>query len=380
MEKGKLGFGLMRLPQKSEDPADIDMEKVKEMVDLYLEAGFDYFDTSYAYHNGESEAAVKECLVNRYPRERFRLASKLPTFVITEESQVEEIFLGQLEKCGVEYFDYYLLHNVNWMRYQQVIRDTHMFDYIKKWKEEGKIRHIAFSFHDSADVLDKILAEHPEVEAVQIALNYVDWDGYLVQAEKCYEVIRKHGRDVIVMEPVKGGMLAAVPEQAGKLMKAADPNSTPASWALRFAASLDGVLTVLSGMSDLEQVRENVQCMETFQPLKEKEKEMLKEAARIYRESGPAGTGDFGRFENINPGGISAAAILDTYNSCMLQPVPTFGAEHNYFSCEKAKYGLHKEDICVPGKVVLEDGTDATELVHQAETFLNENSFFQYEF
>ena len=236
--------------------------------------------------------------------------------------------------------DYYLLHNVNGIRYHQVIAQCHMFEHMQKWKEEGKIRHIAFSFHDTADVLDKILSEHPEVEAVQIALNYIDWDAYFVQAKACYDVIRKHGRQMIVMEPVKGGMLAKVPKEAEMLMKEVNPDASPASWAIRFAAGLDGVLTVLSGV---------------------------------------AKTADFKPYEAINPKGISAAAILDCYNSCMLQPVPTFGAEHNYFSSEKAKFGLRKDDICIPEKVVLADGTDATELVHEAEKFLNDNSFFQYE-
>ena len=378
MHKGNLGFGWMRLPQLSADPADIDFEQVNQMVDLYLESGFDYFDTSYVYHNNASESAIKKCLVDRYPRDRFRLASKLPAFLITVESQIEEIFQKQLENCGVQYFDYFLLHNVNGIRYQQAIRQTHMFEHMKRWKEEGKIRHIAFSFHDSADVLDHILAEHPEVEAVQIALNYIDWDSYLIQAEDCYQVIRNHGKQVIIMEPVKGGMLAKVPKAAEALMKQENPQASPASWAIRFAAGLDGVLAVLSGMSDLAQMRDNVAYMKDFQPLSQKEKEILKQVTRIYRESGPAGTADFTPYEAFNPKGISAAAILDAYNSCMLQPVTTFGAEHNYFSSEKAKFGLKKEDLCIPDSVILKDGTDATALIHEAETFLNENAFFQY--
>lgn len=379
MSKGNLGFGWMRLPQLSENPADIDYEQVNQMVDLYLESGFDYFDTSYAYHDGESESAIQKCLVSRYPRKRFRLASKLPTFMITEEAQVEEIFKNQLARCGVDYFDYYLLHNVNGIRYEKVIRETHMFEYMKKWKEEGKIDHIAFSYHDSADELDRILNEHPEVEAVQIALNYIDWTAYFVQAKKCYDVIRKHGRQVIIMEPVKGGMLAKVPEEAEKQMRTENPDASAASWAVRYAADLDGVLTVLSGMSSLEQVKDNVSYMKNFQPLNNKEREILKQTARIYRKSGPARTADFREYEKFSPKGISAAAILECYNNCMLQPVPTFSAEHNYFSSEKAKYGLRKEDLCIPGEVILEDRTDATELVHKAEKFLNDHAFFQYE-
>lgn len=380
MKHGALGFGLMRLPQRSAEPTDIDTEQLKKMVDRFLEAGFDYFDTSFVYHNGGSEAAIRECLVERYPRDRFRLASKLPTFAITEEKQVEEIFHRQLENCGVESFDYYLLHNVNGIRYRQIIRDAHLFEHMKQWKADGKIKHIAFSFHDTADVLDQILTEHPEVEAVQIAVNYYDWNSYLVQSRACYEVIRRHGKQVIIMEPVKGGMLAEAPEAAEGLLRSEHPDWSPAAWALRFAAGLDGVLAVLSGMSTLEQVEENIATLQDVNPLTQQEQRVLEEAARLYRESGPARTADFSRYEAVSPRGISAAVILDTYNSCMLQPVPTFGAEHNYFSTEKAKHGLRKEDLCIPDAVILADGTDATELVHQAERFLNENSFFQYDF
>lgn len=380
MKHGALGFGLMRLPQRSAEPTDIDTEQLKKMVDRFLEAGFDYFDTSFVYHNGGSEAAIRECLVERYPRDRFRLASKLPTFAITEEKQVEEIFHRQLENCGVESFDYYLLHNVNGIRYRQIIRDAHLFEHMKQWKADGKIKHIAFSFHDTADVLDQILTEHPEVEAVQIAVNYYDWNSYLVQSRACYEVIRRHGKQVIIMEPVKGGMLAEAPEAAEGLLRSEHPDWSPTAWALRFAAGLDGVLAVLSGMSTLEQVEENAAALRDTRPLTDREREVLAQAARLYRESGPARTADFSRYEAVSPRGISAAVILDTYNSCMLQPVPTFGAEHNYFSTEKAKHGLRKEDLCIPDAVILADGTDATELVHQAERFLNENSFFQYDF
>ena len=380
MKHGALGFGLMRLPQRSAEPTDIDTEQLKKMVDRFLEAGFDYFDTSFVYHNGGSEAAIRECLVERYPRDRFRLASKLPTFAITEEKQVEEIFHRQLENCGVESFDYYLLHNVNGIRYRQIIRDAHLFEHMKQWKADGKIKHIAFSFHDTADVLDQILTEHPEAEAVQIAVNYYDWNSYLVQSRACYEVIRRHGKQVIIMEPVKGGMLAEAPEAAEGLLRSEHPDWSPAAWALRFAVGLDGVLAVLSGMSTLEQVEENIATLQDVNPLTQQEQRVLKEAARLYRESGPARTADFSRYEAVSPRGISAAVILDTYNSCMLQSVPTFGAEHNYFSTEKAKHGLRKEDLCIPDAVILADGTDATELVHQAERFLNENSFFQYDF
>ena len=378
MAKGKLGFGWMRLPQRSENPEDIDFEQVNQMVDAYLDAGFDYFDTSYVYHNGKSENAIKRCLISRYPREKFRLASKLPTFAITKEEQVEEIFAQQLEKCGTEYFDYFLLHNVNGIRYEREIKECHMFEHMQQWKKDGKIRHIGFSYHDSADNLDKILSEHPEVEFVQIALNYIDWEAYLIQAKKCYEVIRKHGCQVIVMEPVKGGMLAKVPKKAEALMKQEAPQMSPASWAIRFAAGLDGILTVLSGMSDLAQVEDNISYMKDFQPLNDRELKILKEVSRIYKEEGPVHTTDFSRYEEISPKGVSAAAILEAYNNCMLQPNPGFAAEHNHFSTEKAKHGIKTEENCIPLPAVLSDGTDISDMVKEAEEFLNSNAFFQY--
>ena len=379
MAKGKLGFGWMRLPQKSENPEDIDFEQVNQMVDAYLDAGFDYFDTSYVYHNGKSENAIQRCLISRYPREKFRLASKLPTFAITKEEQVEEIFAQQLEKCGTEYFDYFLLHNVNDIRYEREIKECHMFEHMQQWKKDGKIRHIGFSYHDSADNLDKILSEHPEVEFVQIALNYIDWNAYLIQAKKCHEVIRKHGCQVIVMEPVKGGMLAKVPEKAEALMKQEAPRMSPASWAIRFAAGLDGILTVLSGMSDLVQVEDNISYMKDFQPLNDRELKILKEVSRIYKEEGPVHTADFSKYEEISPKGVSAAAILEAYNNCMLQPNPGFAAEHNYFSVEKAKHGIKTEENCIPLPAVLSEGTDISDMLKEAEGFLNSNPFFQYE-
>ena len=379
MEKARLGFGWMRLPQKSAETTDIDFDQVKQMVDEYMEAGFNYFDTSFVYHGGKSENAIKECLVKRKDRDSFILTSKLPTFAITKEEQVEEIFSQQLENCGVDYFDNFLLHNLNQIRYEREVQSCHMFEHMKRWKEEGKIKHIGFSFHDSADVLDRILTEHPEVEVVQIVVNYMDWEAQFIQSRKCYETIRRHDCQVLIMEPVKGGLLANPPAEAKALLKEAAPALSPAAWALRFAGSLDGIMAVISGMSNLEQVRDNIATMGRFAPITEEEKELLAKVVRIYDESGPLGKVDLTPFAAINPKGISAAAILETWNHCMIQPVPTFAAEQNYFSTEKAKQGIKMDEPCLPKKVLLADGTDVTELVKGVEKFLTDTMFFKYE-
>ena len=233
------------------------------MVDAFLEAGYTYFDTSFVYHNGESEEATRRALVERHPRESFTVATKFPTFNLVPEEQIEGVFQSQLDNLGVEYIDYYLLHNIQTVYYDGydgkggIVKKTHLFDHAKKWKETGKIRHLGISFHSSAKLLDRVLTEHPEIEFVQIALNPIDWDSELVQAGLCYEVIRKHGRKVIIMEAVKGGGLAKLPEEAEKVLKAAHPDWSIASWSLRYCLGLDDVIAVLSGMSTLEQVKDN---------------------------------------------------------------------------------------------------------------------------
>ena len=279
-----LGFGWMRLPLLSNNQTDIDLEQVKKMVDEYLAAGFNYFDTSFVYHGGASENAIKECLVKRYARDKFILTSKLPIFAINEENQVEETFNKQLENCGVEYFDYFLLHNMNIIRYEGVVKNCKMFEHMKKWKAAGKIKHIGFSFHDSAEVLDKILTEHPEVEAVQIVVNYIDWESYYIQSKKCYETIRKHGKKVLIMEPVKGGTLAKAPAEVEKIFKTAAPENSVASWAIRFAASLEDVIAVISGMSNLEQVKDNLATMKNFAPLNSDEQKIVAQAKKTLTE------------------------------------------------------------------------------------------------
>ena len=268
---GKLGFGCMRLPLLREDDfAAVDTAQVERMVDLFLERGFTYFDTAYMYHDFKSETVMREVLVRRHDRASFTLASKLPTMFLKKEGDQERIFAEQLEKCGVDYFDYYLLHNLNVSHYENV-RRFDSFAFARRLKAEGRIRRLGFSFHDRADLLDEILTAHPETEFVQLQINYLDWDNESIQSRKCYEVARRHGKPVVVMEPVKGGTLARLPEEAERLLHEVRPDLSPAAWAIRFAASLEGVMMVLSGMSSLEQLRENTGFMQHFEPLDERE-------------------------------------------------------------------------------------------------------------
>ena len=274
-----LGFGMMRLPVINGEPTNFDYDQLNAMVDEFLAAGYTYFDTSFVYHNGKSEEATRKAVVERHPRDSFTVATKFPTFLELPENKIEETFHSQLDNLGVEYVDYYLLHNIQNVYYDGydgkggIVKATHLFDHAKKWKEDGKIRHLGISFHSSAKLLDRILTEHPEIEFVQIALNPIDWDSELVQAGSCYEVIRKHDRKVIIMEAVKGGGLAKLPEEAEAILKAAHPDWSIASWAVRFCLSLDGVITVLSGMSTLEQVKDNTTTSNEAEPLTKEDRQ-----------------------------------------------------------------------------------------------------------
>ena len=280
----KLGFGMMRLPMPDpKEQSRVDEAQVCAMVDRFLERGYTYFDTAYMYHGGESENVVRRTLVERHPRERFLLADKMPLFHFRPEDTEEEqaaLFQEQLDKCGVTYFDYYLLHSVTAAGYE-IARRLRTFEFLAEQKAQGRIRRLGFSFHDKADVLDRILTEHPEVEFVQLQLNYLDWEDERVQSRKCYETIVRHGKKVVVMEPVKGGKLAAVPEEAAALMKEAHPDWSPASWAIRFAAGLDQVMMVLSGMSSMEQLLDNTGYMQDPAPLTAEEVKLLERSAEI---------------------------------------------------------------------------------------------------
>ena len=271
----KLGFGLMRLPRL--DPADegsIDLEQTKQMVDTFLQRGFTYFDTAWMYCAFKSENAVKDVLTSRHPRESYTLATKLHAAYIHSLDDRDAIFNTQREKTGVDYFDYYLLHDMGAERYE-IYKKYDCFSWIAEKKRQGLIKHMGFSFHDTAEVLDQILTEHPEMEFVQLQINYLDWDSEGVQSRKCYEVATKHGKPVIVMEPVKGGTLAKLPAAAEKLLRQADPDASIPSWAVRFAAGLPNVKMVLSGMSSTEQLLDNTGFMQDFVPLTQQEQAVI---------------------------------------------------------------------------------------------------------
>ncbi|MBQ9764851.1 MAG: aldo/keto reductase [Lachnospiraceae bacterium] len=281
----KLGFGLMRLPLNTPgNGKDIDMTTVKKMVDEFIGAGFTYFDTAYPYHGGMSESAFREAVVERYPREAYTITDKMPIFNKPTEEGMQDIFNEQLSRCGVDYFDYYLLHAMDHERYEYC-KQVHAFEFVSRMKTEGKIKHIGFSFHDSAAVLDEILSEHPEIEYVQLQINYIDWDDKNVEGRKCYEVCLKHNKPVIVMEPIKGGSLAVLPEKAEALLKNYNNDASIASWAVRYVASLDNVVMVLSGMSNEEQMLDNLSYMKDFVPLNETEQGLISEATDIIKNA-----------------------------------------------------------------------------------------------
>lgn len=276
----KLGFGLMRLPQNSANAADIDLAQVKQMVDLFLKKGFTYFDTAWMYNGFASEGAVKEVLTSRHPRESFTLATKLHAGFVHSPEDRDKIFNAQLEKTGAGYFDYYLLHGIE-AGMLPTYEKFDCFNWLLNKKAEGLVRHAGFSFHDQPELLDQILTDHPEMEFVQLQINYLDWESEWIKSRACYEVCVKHAKPVIVMEPVKGGTLAKVPAEAEKLFASLDSSVSVPSWAIRFAASLPNVMLVLSGMSTIAQMEDNLTFMADFKPLTEEEKKVCFQVADI---------------------------------------------------------------------------------------------------
>lgn len=277
LSDSKFGFGLMRLPKDANN--NIDIDQVKAMVDGFMASGFNYFDTAYVYKG--SEEAMKAALVDRYPRESYTIANKIHKMAFETKEQVAEVFNESLRRCGVDYFDFYLIHAINRKLYGEY-QEFGCFEYCQKQKEAGKIRYLGFSFHDDADLLDQVLTEHPEIDFVQLQLNYLDWDSGVIQARKNYEVARRHNKPIVVMEPIKGGNLAVLPDHIEKIFKDYNPEASMASWALRYVGSLDGVMTILSGMSTPAQMADNLATMKDFEPINAQEASLIAKITKEY--------------------------------------------------------------------------------------------------
>jgi predicted aldo/keto reductase-like oxidoreductase len=381
--KSMLGMGCMRLPVKGGDPTDFDYDELNTMVDTFLDAGFTYFDTSFVYHNGKSEEAVRKAIVERHDRDKFLLADKFPTFNLApgDEDKIEGIFQTQLERTGAGYFDYYLLHNFQTRYYDGydgkggVIKTEHLIDHALAWRDKGAIKHLGFSFHSSPELLDRILTEHPEFEFVQIPLNWIDWGSQLVRAREDYEVIRKHGKKAVIMEPVKGGGCAQVPAPVEKLLKEKDPDHSVASWAIRFVGSLDGLVCCLSGMSTVEQVKDNVDTYRNLDPLTDDERRfLLEEAAPLYRAQGPMP--DTKKYGDLKLYGVPVSAIVEAYSMCQMQPDPGFSDDNNYLvNAILEQEGLDWRNELPRVTLTTVDGEDVTDEVYKAFDWLKEHSF-----
>ena len=334
MEQKRLGYGFMRLPiLNPNDKAAIDIDRTCRLADIYMSHGFNYFDTAWMYHNFASEPVLKKAVVDRYPRESYTITTKLPIGMMTCAEENEQIFQAQKEKLGVDYFDYYLLHNMNATCYPNVLK-WGSIDYLRKKRDAGEIRHLGFSYHDTAELLDRILTEQPDLEVVQLQLNYLDWDNAGIQSRACYEVCRKHGKKVLVMEPVKGGTLANnVPEDAQRIMKEAHPDWSIASWAIRFAASQPGVMMVLSGMSDEAQVEDNCASMENFEPLTEEDLKVLDRVKDIIEGNIaiPCTGCSYCVEENECPVHMNIPTYFSLFNTEMVNTNPSWSSEKEYY-------------------------------------------------
>lgn len=324
-----LGFGLMRLPENEIDGEKvIDIEQVKDMVDAFMRAGFTYFDTAFGYHGGRSEVAAKEALVDRYPRESFQLATKLPAWMAKDADDAKRMFDISLERTGAGYFDYYLLHNLGEDR-TKLFDDFGLWDFAYDLRERGLVRKLGFSIHDKADALEAVLAAHPDVDFVQLQINYADWESPKIESRKCYEVARAREVPVIVMEPIKGGSLVRLSDEARTPLAAADPAQSAASWALRFAASLPGVERVLSGMSTTQQMRENIDVMRDFAPMSSTDLEVIEQVRAVLDREQRIPCTDCGYCLKGCPSGVRIPVILESLNIYALYD-DLYRANENY--------------------------------------------------
>ena len=308
--KKNFGFGCMRLPMKD---GNVDYDKFNSMIDYFIDNGFNYFDTAHGYIDGKSETAIRDCLSARYPREKFILANKLSDWFVKSEEEIVPFFENQLKLCGVEYFDFYLFHSINAKNYARH-KSLNSFNVVKDLKAQGKIKHIALSFHDTADVLDKILTEQPFIEAVQLQINYLDFDDPNVQSKACYDIAIKHGRSVIVMEPVKGGALVNLPSDVASLFDNLN-NGSYASYALRYAASFENVFMTLSGMGNMEMMQDNLKTFANFVPLNKNELEVTDKARELIRKANLIPCTKCNYCADVCPKKIPISDIFSSYNT-----------------------------------------------------------------
>lgn len=335
----KLGFGLMRLPMLGDE---VDIEQVKQMVDLFLERGFTYFDTAYGYIGGKSEQAVKTALVDRHPRESFLLATKLPAWAAKSAEDARQMLTTSLERTGAGYFDYYLLHNLGGNR-TETFDEYGLWEFAAEQKKKGVIRKLGFSFHDNADALEKVLCAHPDVDFVQLQINYADWENERIQSRLCYETARRHGKEIIIMEPVKGGSLANLPHSTAKPMLDYAPDRSLSSWAVRYAASLEGVITVLSGMSTLAQLDDNTSYMQCFEPLSSEEYAVIDRVQLLLSQTDRIPCTDCRYCLKDCPAGVKIAPIFAAMNTYKV---------FNDLNGAKASYRMHTRngggaDACI---------------------------------
>ena len=307
--KGNLGFGCMRLPMVD---SKVDTDAFCDMIDTFMSAGFNYFDTAHGYLDGKSETAIRDCLTSRYNREEYVLADKLSYWCFEKEEDILPLFEKQLKLCGVEYFDFYLFHCLNREGYDKHKR-CNSFEIVKKLKEQGKIKHIGMSFHDTADFLDTILTEQPYMEAVQLQINYLDYDDPTVQSKACYDVAVKHGKKVIVMEPVKGGALVSIPQKAVKELEVLGKSSV-ASYAISYAASYPEVFMVLSGMGSMDMVNDNINTLKNFVPYTKEQFEVFDRARKVIRQVKQIPCTKCNYCREVCPSDIPISEIFGVYN------------------------------------------------------------------
>ena len=341
-----LGFGTMRLPRIEEDKQNIDVKTAQEMVDYAFSSGINYFDTAYPYHNGESETFIGDAL-KKYPRDSYNLATKMPLWLIGSKKDAEKYFNEQLKKCQVDYFDFYLAHNVN-ESFFEIFEKYRVYDFLKEKQKEGKIRYLGFSFHDNPTLLEKVVSKY-DWDFAQIQLNYLDWE--LQDAKRQYEILTEKEIPIIVMEPVRGGALATLSEKAVKIFENENPAASPASWAIRYAATFPNVLTVLSGMSDMRQLKDNVNTMENFKPLTDKDYDTITEAVTAYRESLEIPC-TYCRYCMECPSGVHIPKVFAKYNQ---QIAKGKDADKFYFFMEYKLLGKSRQahqctkcGVCVP--------------------------------